>query len=81
MERVTTGTYNLVSVILSVAPVGAFITDLAGLPPSAGTTACVVISVKTQFPDHIKIIFTSQLINGLSKVLQKLLKYLMALKS
>ena len=67
-ERVTTGKYNLVSVIQSVASVVAFIAGLDGLLLSAGMMVCVLISVKAQFPDHIKIIFTSQLINVISKV-------------
>ena len=67
-DKVTTGTYNFVSVILNAAFVGAFI---AGLFPCA---SLVVISIKTQFLDHVKIRFTSQLITGISKVLQKLSK-------
>ena len=34
----------------------------------------IVISAKTQFLDQVGIISTSQLINGISKLLQKLLK-------
>ena len=67
-DKVTTGTYNFVSVILNASFVGAFI---AGLFPYA---SLVVISIKTQFLDHVKIRFTSQLITGISKVLQKLSK-------
>ena len=55
------------SVILNVAPDGA---TIAGLSPSA---SFVVISAKTQFLDQVKINSTSQLINGLFKLLQKLL--------
>ena len=55
------------SVILNVAPVGGTIGGLR--------TAFTNISAKTQFFDHVKINSTSQLINGLSKFLQKLLKY------
>ena len=67
-DKVTTGTYTFVSVILNVAPDGA---TIAGLSPSA---SFVVISAKTQFLDQVKINSTSQLIDGISKPLQKLLK-------
>ena len=66
-DKVTTGTYNFVSVILNVAPDGA---TIAGSAYSS-----TVISAKTQFLDQARIISTSQLINGISKFLQKLLKY------
>ena len=48
VERVTTGTYSLVSVILNVTPVGVFTAGLAGLSPFAATAGYFVISVKTQ---------------------------------
>ena len=67
-DKVTTGTYNFVSVILNSNPVGA---TIAGLSPSA---SLVVISAKTQFLDQVKINSTSQLISGIFKLLQKLLK-------
>ena len=51
-ERVTTGTYNSVSFISSVKPVGAAI---AGLSPYAGV---VIISVKTQFLDNVVVIIS-----------------------
>ena len=44
-EKVTTGTYNFVSVILHFAPDGA---TIAGLPSCAGLS---VLSAKTQFFD------------------------------
>ena len=72
VERVTTGTYNFASPILNVAFVGAFISGIAGL--ALGSAACATIPVRTQISDHVKIRFISQLINGISKVLQKLLK-------
>ena len=56
--------YNFVSVILNVAPDGA---TIAGLTP-----AFTVILVETQFLDQNKINSTSQLINGISKLLQKI---------
>ena len=48
------------------APDGA---TIAGLTP-----AFTVISAKIQFLDQVKINYTSQLINGIFKALQKLLK-------
>ena len=66
-DEVTTGMYNFVSVILNVAPDGGTIGGLR--------TAFTDISAKTQFFDHVKINSISQLINGISKLLQKLLKY------
>ena len=65
-DKVTTGTYNFVSVILNVA------LDEATIPGSA--PAFTVISVKTQFLGQFKINSNSQLINGIFKALQKLLK-------
>ena len=65
-DKVTTGTYNLVSFILNVAPDGATIASSA--------PAFTVTSAKTQFLEQVKINSTSQLINGISKPLRKLLK-------
>ena len=65
-DKVTTGTYNFVSVILNVALDGATIAGSA--------SASTVISAKAQFFVQVKIISTSQLINGIFKLLQKLLK-------
>ena len=56
------------SVILNSNPVGG---TIAGLLPCA---FLLVISAKTQFFDQVKINSTSQLINGIFKLLQKLLK-------
>ena len=56
--------------ILNFAPDGA---TIAGLPPCASLT---VMSAKTQFLDQVKINSTPQLISGIFKLLQKLLKYL-----
>ena len=58
--KVTTWTYNFVSVIWNSNPVG-------GLFAAA-------ISAKTQSLDQVKISSISQLINGIFKVSQKLLK-------
>ena len=66
-DKVITGIYNFVSVILNVAPDGATIAESA--------SASTVISAKTQILDQVRIISTSQSINGISKFLQKLLKY------
>ena len=66
-DKVTTGTYNFVSVILNVAPDGAAIAGSA--------SASTVIPAKTQFLDQVKINSTSQLINRIFKLLQKLLEY------
>ena len=66
-EKVTTGTYSFVSVILNVAH------DWATIFESA--SASTIISTKTQFLDLVKINSTSRLINGIFKTLQKLLNY------
>ena len=65
-DNVTTGTYSFVSFILNVVPDGGTIGGLR--------TAFTDISAKTQFFDHVKINSVSQLINGMSKCLQKLPK-------
>ena len=63
------------SVNLNVAFGGACILSLAGLSPWAAAAVYVVILIKTQFSDQVKVKGTPQLIKGMSKVLQKLLKY------
>ena len=72
-DKVTTGAYNFVSVILNSAPEGATIAGLA--------SAFTVISAKTQFLDQVKINSTSQMISGIFKLLQKLLKYFRGITS
>ena len=62
-DKVTTGTYNFVSLILNSNSVCAII---AGLSPSASLS---VILTKTQLFDQVKICSTSQLISGISKLL------------
>ena len=57
------------SVISNVISAGG---TIAGLLPCA---FLLVISAKTQFLDQVKINSTSQLISGIFKLLQKLLKY------
>ena len=68
LDKVTAGTYNLQSVILTVAPVGA----LSLLPPPMSFCSKLVI---TQFLSHFNSKDTSQLINGIFSALQKLPKY------
>ena len=72
-DKVTTRTYNLVSVILNVAPDGATIDELA--------PAFTVISVKTHFLYYVKINSTSQFTNVIFKTLQKLFKYFSGIKT
>ena len=67
-DKLTTGTYNFVSVILNSSSAGGAI---AGLLPCA---FLLVISAKAQFLDQVKTNSTSQLISGIFKLLQKLLK-------
>ena len=55
-------------VILNVALIEAFIDGFVVL------SRCVLISVKTQFSDQVKIKGTSQLIKGMFKIFQKLLR-------
>ena len=64
-----TGICNLASVIENDAPIVELIT---GGSPCA-LVPHSVISVKTQFLDHVKTRFTLQLSNAIFKVLQKLL--------
>ena len=71
LDKVTTGTYNLQSVILSVAPVGALSLTTGG-PASTCLRSKLVI---TQFLFHFSSKNTSQLINGIFSALQKLPKY------
>ena len=68
VDKVTTGTYNFVSVILNIAFIGEVSLRVFVL-------ALFSMLVITQFSDQVKIKDTSQLINGIFKVLQKLLKY------
>ena len=63
------------SVTLNVAFAGLLTLVTPGFPPWAETASLVALLVKAQFSDHVKIRFILQLINGMSSVLQKLLKY------
>ena len=67
-DKVLTGTYSFVSFVENSNPVGV---TIAGLSPY---TSLVVILAKTQILEQIKINSISQLINGIFKTLQKLLK-------
>ena len=69
-DKVTTGTQSFVSVIWNSYLVGA---TIAG-ESLFFSTSLTVISAKAQFLDQDKINSFSHLINGIFKVLQKLLK-------
>ena len=60
-------------VTLNVTPVGESILAVGGFVKK--TESLVALLVITQFSEQVKIRFTSQLINGISSVLEKLLKY------
>ena len=68
LDKVTTGMYNLQSLIASVAFAGAAI-----FPPSKFTPICWLLIM--QFLFHFNSKDTSQIINGISNALQKLPKY------
>ena len=61
------------SVILNIAFVGLLTAAIAGF--TLGFASLVALLVNTQFSDHVKIRFLSQLINGIFSVLQTLPKY------
>ena len=61
VDKVTTGTYYLVSLILNVAFDGLLIAATAGL--ALGLASFVALLVVTEFSDQVKIRFISQLIN------------------
>ena len=71
LDKITTGTYNLLSVILSVAPVGALSLTTGG-PASTCLRSKLVI---TPFLFHFSSEKTLQVINGIFNALQKLPKY------
>ena len=71
LDKVTTGMYNLQSVILSVAFVGALSLTTGG---PASTCLCSKLVI-TQFLFHFSSKNTSQLIKGIFSALQKLPKY------
>ena len=61
------------SVILNVEFVGLSIAAATG--SALGSESLAVLLVNTQFSNHVKIKFISKLINGISSVLEKLLKW------
>ena len=69
-DKVTTGTYNLQSVISNFASVGELIRFAAA---AGGALKALPTSTHSLYQDKINVI--SQLINGISKLLQKLPKY------
>ena len=71
LDKVTTGTYNLQSFIVNVAPVGALSLTTRG-PASTCLRSKLVI---TQFLFYFSSKNNSQLINGIFSALQKLPKY------
>ena len=73
VDKLTTGGYNLVSVIANVATVGILIAATGG--STLGSVSLIAVSVKAQFSGHVNTRFTLQLIKGMSSVLQKLLRY------
>ena len=74
-DKVSTGIYNFVSLILNVAPVGLLIPSTRGLFPCAATSSLYALLVHKHFSDQVKVKDTSQLFNGISSALQKLLKF------
>ena len=70
-DRVTIGTYNFKFLIENSNPVGVMIAGGLLLFPASLT----VTSAKMQFLDQFKINSIAQLINGMFKLLQKLIKY------
>ena len=69
----TTGIYSFVSVILNIAFVALLIAAMVGF--ALGSASLVALLVIKFFSDQVKIEDTSQLINDISSVFQKLLKY------
>ena len=69
-DKVTTGTYNLQSVISNFVLVGELIRFAAA---ASEPLKALATSTHSLYQDKINVI--SQLINGISKLLQKLLKY------
>ena len=70
VDKVTTGTYNLESVISNFTLVGGLIRFAAA---AGGPLKALSTSTHSLYQDKINVI--SQLINGISKLLQKLPKY------
>ena len=68
VDKVTTGAYNFVTIFLNVAFAGEIYLCIFVISLFSNL-------VITQFSDQVKVKDTSQLINGIFKVLRKLLKY------
>ena len=75
-DKVTTGTYNLQSVISNFASVGELIRFAAA---AGGPLKALPTNTHSLYQDKINVI--SQLINGISKFLQKLPKYFNGISS
>ena len=73
VDKVTTGTYNFVSFISTIASVELLTAATTG--SGSGSASLVALLVITQFLDQDKIQFITQLINVISSVLQELLQY------
>ena len=73
-DKVTTGTYNLQSVISNLALVGDSVAAIGGLGCRLGAFL-KALPTSTHYLYQDKIIVISQLINGITKLLQKLPKY------
>ena len=73
-DKVTTGTYNFQSVISNFASVGGSVAAIGGSGCGSGSfLKAPSTSTHSLYQDKINVI--SQLINGISKLLQKLPKY------
>ena len=72
-DKVTTGTYNFVSVILNLVHIGQTIS--VNLRAASESEFLLTLLFITQFLDQVKVRFISQLISGISSVLKKLLKH------
>ena len=73
-DKVQTGTYNIQSVISNLALVGDSIAAIGGLGCGSGAFLKALPTSKHSL-NQDKINVTSQLMNGMSKLLQKLPKY------
>ena len=73
-DKVITGTYNLQSAISNFALVGDSVAAIGGLGCGLGAfLKALLTSTHSLYQDKINVI--SQLVNGISKLLQKLPKY------
>ena len=72
VDKVTSGTRTFASFILNVAFFRAFIAVIAW--SASGAASLVALFAITPFSDEVKIKLISHLINGISGVLQQLLK-------